>query len=88
MKRALIILVLIAVPHISRAEDTLFRKSGLQTKSDVETTFVGFQVATAGDVQKGEDTLPPAPGGKTWKLVWHDEFDGDKLDDSKWDSAE
>jgi len=24
------------------------------------------------------------PGGRDFKLVWHDEFDGDKLDDSKW----
>jgi len=24
------------------------------------------------------------PAGKSWKLVWHDEFDGDKLDESKW----
>ena len=23
-----------------------------------------------------KDALPPAPAGKTWKLVWHDEFDG------------
>lgn len=32
-----------------------------------------------------KDDLPPAPDGKTWKLVWHDEFNGDKLDESKWD---
>ena len=32
-----------------------------------------------------KDTLPPAPDGKTWDLVWHDEFDGKKLDESKWD---
>jgi len=30
------------------------------------------------------DTLPKPPEGKTWNLVWHDEFDGTKLDDSKW----
>ena len=34
------------------------------------------------------DPLPTLPAGKTWKLVWHDEFDGDKLDESKWDVAE
>ncbi len=32
-----------------------------------------------------EDVLPLAPQGKAWKLVWHDEFDGEKLDESKWD---
>lgn len=25
------------------------------------------------------------PAGKPWKMVWHDEFDGDVLDRSKWD---
>ncbi len=35
--------------------------------------------------EDAHDTLPPAPPGKTWKLVWHDEFDGRKLDETKWD---
>lgn len=30
------------------------------------------------------DTLPQPPEGKTWKMIWHDEFEGTKLDDSKW----
>ncbi|NOX55762.1 MAG: glycoside hydrolase family 16 protein [Planctomycetes bacterium] len=29
--------------------------------------------------------LPSPPKGKVWKLVWHDEFDGQQLDESKWD---
>jgi beta-glucanase (GH16 family) len=33
-----------------------------------------------------EEFLPPAPEGKSWKLVWHDEFDGDQLDKSKWET--
>lgn len=32
-----------------------------------------------------EDVLPPAPEGQAWSLLWHDEFDGDQLDESKWD---
>ena len=28
--------------------------------------------------------LPPTPDGKTWKMVWNDEFDGKMLDGSKW----
>ncbi len=31
-----------------------------------------------------EPPLPPAPAGQQWKLVWHDEFNGPKLDESKW----
>jgi beta-glucanase (GH16 family) len=34
--------------------------------------------------QETSDQLPPSPEGKTWKMVWHDEFDGEKLDESKW----
>jgi beta-glucanase (GH16 family) len=32
-----------------------------------------------------KDALPTAPEGKTWNLAWHDEFDGTKLDEAKWD---
>jgi beta-glucanase (GH16 family) len=35
-----------------------------------------------------DDQLPPPPAGKSWKLAWHDEFDGAKLDESKWEVAE
>lgn len=31
-----------------------------------------------------EDVLPAVPEAKTWKLVWHDEFDGTTLDETKW----
>ena len=34
------------------------------------------------------DSLPRPPQGKAWKLVWHDEFDGRKLDEKKWDVPE
>jgi beta-glucanase (GH16 family) len=29
--------------------------------------------------------LPAAPPGQVWQLVWHDEFDGPTLDETKWD---
>jgi beta-glucanase (GH16 family) len=29
--------------------------------------------------------LPKPPAGKTWKLVWADEFDGKEIDTSKWE---
>ena len=34
--------------------------------------------------QTDKEFLPPAPAGKQWKLIWHDEFDGKKLDETKW----
>jgi serine/threonine protein kinase len=34
------------------------------------------------------DRLPAPPQGKTWTMVWHDEFDGTKLDTSKWTLAD
>jgi len=32
-----------------------------------------------------EKFMPPVPEGKVWKLAWSDEFDGDKIDESKWE---
>mgnify|MGYP005832561563 FL=1 len=32
------------------------------------------------------DALPPAPAGKVWKLAWNDEFAGDALDETKWET--
>ncbi len=31
-----------------------------------------------------KDSLPTAPSGQEWKLIWQDEFDGPKLDLTKW----
>jgi beta-glucanase (GH16 family) len=38
--------------------------------------------------QAQDDQLPSAPTGQTWKMVWHDEFDGTTLDANKWDIPE
>lgn len=34
--------------------------------------------------QTNQAFLPPATEGKQWKLAWHDEFDGEHLDEAKW----
>lgn len=52
---------------------------GLWTKADAQTRFVGFHVASSKNMGKGADLLPQPPDGKAWKLVWHDEFDGERL---------
>jgi hypothetical protein len=55
----------------SHPEDRVMRIAGL---------FVIVMVIVAwaqnGVAQEVKDTLPTPPEGKTWKLVWHDEFDG------------
>lgn len=37
-------------------------------------------------IEKSYENHAPSylPKGKKWKLVWHDEFDGDTLDETKW----
>jgi beta-glucanase (GH16 family) len=35
--------------------------------------------------EEPKDVLPPPPAGKAWKLAWHDEFNGTRLDESKWE---
>jgi len=41
--------------------------------------FLGIRMAAV----SGE-FLPPPPDGKEWKLAWSDEFDGEKLDETRW----
>ena len=41
--------------------------------------------ATAGSrAQPKQEFLPTLPAGQQWKLVWQDEFDGQVLDETKW----
>jgi beta-glucanase (GH16 family) len=47
--------------------------------------FGWFLTTVVSSADEITDELPSPPEGKTWKLVWNDEFDGDKLDASKWD---
>ena len=42
-------------------------------------------LALAAAADEPKDELPSAPEGQAWKQVWHDEFDGDQLDRTKWD---
>jgi beta-glucanase (GH16 family) len=49
------------------------------------TLALGAEEAKMEPKLEPPDTLPPAPKGQVWKLAWHDEFDGEKLDASKWD---
>jgi len=39
---------------------------------------------TVARADQPEERLPPPPAGMTWAMVWHDEFDGTNLDESKW----
>ena len=48
-------------------------------------TVLFVAVATIAFADDPEDVLPPPADGKTWKLAWHDEFEGERLDESKWD---
>ncbi|HOM16159.1 MAG TPA: glycoside hydrolase family 16 protein [Thermoguttaceae bacterium] len=34
------------------------------------------------------DVLPPAPAGQKWRLLWHDEFDSQQIEESKWNIPE
>jgi beta-glucanase (GH16 family) len=50
----------------------------------VSLSLLAILATTWGRAEEPRDDLPTAPAGKTWKLVWRDEFDGQKLDESKW----
>ena len=54
--------------------------------------LITWRTSTLVQAQTKPDEAPPTldgaafltSPGKQWKLVWHDEFDGQSLDDSKW----
>jgi len=50
--------------------------------------MVGLFLCQGAFAQEPADALPLAPEGRTWKLVWNDEFDGTKPDETKWDIPE
>ncbi|MCQ2389322.1 MAG: DUF4874 domain-containing protein [Kiritimatiellae bacterium] len=50
----------------------------IRLASRMETRVVG------GRLLHFLDAPPAEPQDDGWKLVWHDEFDGDKLDETKW----
>jgi len=43
-----------------------------------------LSLTTFAQPQTVKEFLPPPPSGMQWKLVWQDEFDGSKLDETKW----
>lgn len=55
----------------------------------LSAAIVGLGLLTtilhATDATNLTDSLPTPPAGQQWKLVWQDEFEGDKLDTAKWD---
>lgn len=49
--------------------------------------IAGLCIALAAASAHAAEMLPKPPAGRTWKLVWRDEFEGKKLDESKWTAA-
>jgi beta-glucanase (GH16 family) len=44
----------------------------------------GALAISAAQQTSANDKLPALPSGKSWKLAWSDEFDGNAIDKSKW----
>jgi len=64
---------------------TLRRNLRWTSPSETITGFAGASApATTGPESSPEMFLPPAPTGRPWKLVWQDEFEGDTLDETRW----
>ena len=72
---------------VGLGETLLTKERGMKSRFAAAVVFLMVQSAL-GRQAKVNDVLPPAPEGKTWKLVWHDEFDGKKLDAGKWEIPE
>jgi len=42
-------------------------------------------LSVAGPIWSADEFLPPLPAGQRWQLAWSDEFEGDAVDQSKWE---
>jgi beta-glucanase (GH16 family) len=58
----------------------------MKTLVTLAICLAGPQIAYS--QQREQDALPPSAQDKSWRLVWHDEFSGAKLDETKWDIPE
>ena len=47
--------------------------------------LVVIALTWSGALQAASEFLPPLPAGQSWELAWSDEFEGDRIDQSKWD---
>lgn len=58
----------------------------MESSTALFVALLGFASTTQSFAQTepAKDSLPPLPAGKEWKLIWQDEFDGTKLDETKW----
>lgn len=61
----------------------MYPRAGRPFKVGVVLVAFAASCAAAEDA----DALPEAPVGKVWRLTWHDEFDGPRLDATKWNVA-
>lgn len=56
--------------------------TGMRTLTAV--VLVACFAASFARANEIRDQLPAPPDGKSWKVIWHDEFEGDSLDETKW----
>ncbi len=55
-------------------------------KNITQGVFVYYKVKAIGNSKTKASMSPASNRLKTWKLVWNDEFNGDKLDMTKWNN--
>ena len=85
------LLAAIAIPSLTKAADPTPKRAnanGLATTASVAKPKKPLVTLTEVPVDRTEPLAGHAPSllpaGKKWEMVWNDEFDGTKLDESKW----
>jgi beta-glucanase (GH16 family) len=65
-----------------------FQKLVSFTSSVYALAFVFCIAASAAEKPAPKEFFPALPDGQKFQLVWNDEFDGEKLDETKWEVPE
>jgi beta-glucanase (GH16 family) len=63
------------------AAASAFGSEGVKTKDVGKANVAAAKTSN----EPAKEYLPPLPAGKKWKLAWSDEFNGTKIDESKWE---
>ncbi|MGI5831800.1 MAG: glycoside hydrolase family 16 protein [Thermoguttaceae bacterium] len=85
---------LMITPNILRADEApestnTAPKQAVVPAVPEDTDFTMIEVEFPELAGRVTDLLPKPPEGMEWRLVWHDEFDGDEIDwENKWSAPE
>ena len=74
-----------ALIELLKDKNTRVRQTAFEALQEINRIRLTRFAFISSEPEEINPILPPVPSGQSWLLVWHDEFDGPKLDENKWE---